>query len=207
MWNAVARVIWLALLVLAAGCASVDPVVKIGLVAPFEGRDRAIGYDAIYSARLAVRQINAAGGISGHRVALVALDDRGDVELARQAAASLVIDPAVVAVVGHYVAATTNAAESIYAQGGLPLLPMGTSPFSPVDPAGLPVEFQEAYAAVTPFDEIAGPFAGPTFDAFGLLREALAVAEESTGDISRASVQEALAGLKYQGLTGEVYQP
>jgi ABC-type branched-subunit amino acid transport system substrate-binding protein len=207
MWNAVAKLFLAALVIVIAGCASVDPVVKIGLVAPFEGRDRAIGYDAIYSARLAVREINAAGGIGGHRVALVALDDRGDVELARQAAASLVIDPAVVAVVGHYAAVTTEAAESIYAQGGLSLLPMGTSPFSPVDPAGLPVEFQEAYAAVTPFDEIAGPFAGPTYDAFGLLGKALAVAEESTGDISRASVQEALGGLKYQGLTGEVYQP
>ena len=31
-----------------SGCASVKPVVKIGLVAPFEGRARAVGYDAIY---------------------------------------------------------------------------------------------------------------------------------------------------------------
>ena len=74
MWNAAARVFLLALALLAAGCASVDPVVKIGLVAPFEGRQRAVGYDAIYSARLAVREINAAGGVGGHRVVLVALD-------------------------------------------------------------------------------------------------------------------------------------
>lgn len=55
MWNAAVKLLLLALATLAAGCASVDPVVKIGLVAPFEGRHRAIGYDAIYSARLAVR--------------------------------------------------------------------------------------------------------------------------------------------------------
>ena len=47
------------LLLLLLGCASVRPVIKIGLVAPFEGRDRAIGYDAVYAARLAVRQANA----------------------------------------------------------------------------------------------------------------------------------------------------
>ena len=64
-----------ALLMILSGCASVKPVVKIGLVAPFEGRARAVGYDAIYAARLAVREANAAGGIGGYRLAVVALDD------------------------------------------------------------------------------------------------------------------------------------
>jgi len=189
------------------GCASADPVVKIGLVAPFEGRDRAIGYDAIYSARLAVRQINEAGGIAGHRVALVALDDRGDPELAKQAAASLAVDPGIVVVLGHFLPEITAVAAPVYEQHQLALLPMGKTPFAPVSPGSLPPEFLGAYEAITPFDEIAGPFAGPTFDAMGLVRLALAEAEESTGSISRASVQEALDGLKYQGLTGEVYLP
>lgn len=208
MSNVAAR----ALLVLLAtlfvmGCASADPVVKIGLVAPFEGRDRAIGYDAIYSARLAVRQINEAGGVAGHRVALVALDDRGDPELAKQAAASLAVDPGVVVVLGHFLPEITAVAAPVYEQHQLALLPMGETPFAPVSPDSLPPEFLGAYEAITPFDEIAGPFAGPTFDAMGLVRLALAEAEESTGGISRASVQEALDGLKYQGLTGEVYLP
>lgn len=208
MWNAVAKALLVLLVALsAAGCASVDPVVKIGLVAPFEGRDRHVGYDAIYSARMAVREINAAGGVAGHRVSLVALDDRGDPELARQAAASLAIDPGVIAVVGHYLPESTAAAEAIYRENGVPLLPLGRPPFAPFDPLGLPAEFREAYAAVTPFDEIAGPFAGPTYDAIGLLHEALAEAEETTGTITRASVQDALGGLKYLGLTGEVYLP
>lgn len=208
MWNAAGKLVallWAVLL--ASGCGSVEPVVKIGLVAPFEGRDRAIGYDAIYSARLAVREINAAGGIGGHRVALVALDDRGDAILAQEAAASLVIDPGVVAVVGHYRPETTGAAAEVYTDGGLPLLPAGAPPFGESDPAQLPAEFLEAYAAVTPFDETAGPFAGATYDAFGLLGQALAVAEESTGAITRASVQDALRGLEYEGLTGVVYIP
>lgn len=194
-------------LLFAAGCASVDPVVKIGLVAPFEGRDRAIGYDAVYSARLAVRQINAAGGIGGHRVGLVALDDRGDPEFAQQSAASLVRDPEIIAVVGHYLPQTTHIASSIYTDEDLVLLAMGAPPFEEHNPDQLPPEFLDAYAGVTPFDETAGPFAGPTYDAFGLLWQALAKAEESTGAITRASVQEALHGLKYQGVTGEVYLP
>ena len=196
----------LALLAL-AGCASVDPVVKVGLVAPFEGRHREIGYDAIYAARLAVREINAAGGIGGHRVALVALDDRGEIELSRGAAAALGVDSDVVAVVGHYLPETTAAAGELYARDGLPLLAAGVAPLAASDPAALSDDFRAAYEGVTPFDETAGPFAAPTYDAFGLLWSALAQAEETEGRITRGSVQEALRGLKYEGVTGEVYQP
>jgi branched-chain amino acid transport system substrate-binding protein len=182
-------------------------VVKIGLVAPFEGRDRAIGYDAIYAARLAVRQINAAGGIGGHRVALVALDDRGDPELARQTASALLIDPDVVAVVGHYLPETTAAVTEDYANRGLAHLPAGAPPFAAADPAALPADFVTAYEDVTPFDETPGPYAGPTYDAFQLLWAALAQAEETTGGITRASVQAALPGIEYKGMTGTVFQP
>lgn len=207
MWNAAAKALWLLLALLAAGCASVDPVVKIGLVAPFEGRERAVGYDAIYSARLAVREINAAGGVGGHRIALVALDDRGDPALAADAAASLGTDPGVVAVVGHYLPETTEAALPLYDVDGLALLPLGAPPFGPFAPSQLPPAFLESYAGVTPFDEAAGPLAGPTYDAFGLLALALAQAEQSAGAITRASVQDALRGLEYGGLTGVVYRP
>lgn len=194
-------------LALLGGCASVDPVVKVGLVAPFEGRDRGVGYDAIYAARLAVRQANAAGGIGGHRLALVALDDRGDAELAAGAAAALAVDPDVVAVIGHYRPETTAAAADLYTEHGLPLLVAGAPPLAAFDPAGLPDDFRAAYEAVTPFDETPGPYAGPTHDAFGLLWAALARAEESRGEITRATVQEALDGLEYEGMTGIVYQP
>lgn len=191
---------------LLAACASVDPVVKIGLVAPFEGRHRAIGYDAIYAARLAIREANAGGGIGSYRVALVALDDGGDPALAAQTAAALAVDAGVVAVVGHYLPGTTAAAAEVYARHGLPLLAAGVPPLAASD-ATLPDGFVAAYEDVSPFDETPGPFAGPTYDAFGLLWAALAQAEETGGQLTRASVQEALGGLEYRGVTGTVYQP
>lgn len=189
------------------GCASVDPVVKIGLVAPFEGQHRAVGYDVIYSARLAVREINQAGGIGGYRLALVALDDGGDPELAAATAASLAIDPAVVAVVGHWRPETTAVATAIYAEAGLPFIAGGVTPFTMADPERLPAAFHQAYEAVTPFDETAGPYAAPAYDAFQLLRSALEESEENGRPISRDTVTIALSGLEYEGLTGVVYQP
>ena len=105
-----------------------QPVVKIGLVAPFEGEYRYVGYDAIYAARLAVRQANAAGGVArraGRTVELVAYDDRGTIEGARAAAYSLTRDPQVIAVVGHFRDETTAAARPIYKRAGLPLIGAG----------------------------------------------------------------------------------
>ncbi len=194
--NAAVSLLAAGVLVLLTACSSVAPVVKVGLVAPFEGRDRAIGYDAIYAARLAVREINEAGGIGGYRVALVALDDGGQADLAQQTAASLSIDPGIVAVVGHYLPETTEAALPIYASDGLAALEIGPKPFAPADPATLTPEFMEAYEAVTPFDEVAGPYAGPTYAAFQQIWAALAEAERTSGVLDRSAVREALLALE-----------
>ena len=178
------------------GCQSVAPGVKIGLVAPFEGRHRNVGYDVIYSARLAVREINEAGGIDGTRVALVALDDTGNPEYAEATARSLVIDPAVVAVVGHWLPETSQAAHPIYTRQKLPFLLGGVEPFAATDPEHLPADFVNSYATVTPFDETPGPYAAPAYDAFQLLFQAFAIAQEKNGVIDRSSVQAALDDLK-----------
>ena len=191
-------------LLLLVACTHIPPVVKIGLVAPFEGRQREIGYDVIYSARLAVRQINQAGGIGGYRVALVALDDGGDVDLARATAESLTLDPAVVLVMGHWLTETTAVAAPIYAQAGIPFMAMNQTPFLPYDPANLPTDFRAAYEAVTPFDEVAGGYAGATYDAFQLVWLAMARGMEN-GRLTRQSMMASLDGLEYEGMTGRVY--
>lgn len=107
---------------LLAGCAVTRPTIKIGLVAPFEGRYREVGYEVIYAVRLAVREANAAGGVAGYSVELVALDDSGDPAMAAEQARKLAADPQVVAVIGHWLDATTRAAAPEYAQAGIPLL-------------------------------------------------------------------------------------
>lgn len=204
------------LLLLAAGliaCRETPPVVKIGLVGPFEGQYRAVGYDTIYSARLAVREVNGAANIgpatniSPYRLALVALDDGGDPELAAEVAASLALDPAVVAVVGHWLSGTTAAAAPIYAEAGLPLIPAGEGPFQETAPQALPATFLADYAAVTPFDETAGPYAGAAYDAFYLLISAMEEIVQEQQPIERHTLTAALQNLRYEGITGEVYRP
>jgi hypothetical protein len=68
----------LLLLVLLSGCtvSRQAPVVKIALLAPFEGRYREIGYDALYAARLAIAE-------SGYNhIDLLAIDDGGNIDSA-----------------------------------------------------------------------------------------------------------------------------
>ena len=123
--------IWLMLIAILpalSSCQTAPEVVKIGLVAPFDGKLRFVGYDVIYSTRLAVREINEAGGIAGKRVALVALDDGGNPILAQQAAASLAVDPNVMVVLGHWEPATTELALPIYEEASLPLGANGRNP-------------------------------------------------------------------------------
>ena len=98
------------------------PTIKIGLVAPFEGRYRDVGYEVIYAVRLAVREANARGGVAGHVVELTALDDSGDPAMAAEQALKLTTDPRVVGVIGHWLEETTVAAAPVYAEAGLPLL-------------------------------------------------------------------------------------
>lgn len=88
------------LILLLAGCQNTPPVVKIGLIAPFEELYRSDGYATLYAVQLAIEERNAAGGIAGRQVALVALNDDGQPAEAARQAASLGVDASVLAVIG-----------------------------------------------------------------------------------------------------------
>jgi ABC-type branched-subunit amino acid transport system substrate-binding protein len=92
-------------------------VVKIGLIAPFEELYRADGYEALHAVKLAISQRNAAGGVAGRRIALVALNDNGRPEEARLQAAKLALDGDVVAVVGPVQTATAALGQALSANG------------------------------------------------------------------------------------------
>jgi ABC-type branched-subunit amino acid transport system substrate-binding protein len=210
-------------LFLAACSASTQPVVKIGLVAPFEGRYRPIGYEAVYAARLAIREINARGGINGYRVELVALDDQADPQRAHTAARQLVLDRQVLAVVGHFRPDSTAAAVKIYCDAGLPVVAIesagnacesafvvGSAPRNQwpedqtifvsnvPDPNSLAAaqDFVKNYNAIPIDGTRAGPIALQAYDAMNLLFEAI----DRAGKIDRGGVQAVLRQIDFTGL-------
>ena len=118
---------WLCVLLLLAvgGCTapgSTKPIVKVGLVAPFEGLYRPLGYEALYAVKLAIGERNASGGVAGYMVELVALNDDNEPAVAAQRAREMAVDSGVVGVIGHFSSPTTLAALEEYRRAGLALV-------------------------------------------------------------------------------------
>ena len=86
----------------------------------------------LLAARLAVQQINAAGGVRGRAFELVEEDDQGDVERAVEIAHRLYSDRSVVAVIGHLTSGATMATAPIYNGGEQPVTEISPSASNPL---------------------------------------------------------------------------
>jgi ABC-type branched-subunit amino acid transport system substrate-binding protein len=92
-------------------------ITRIGVLAPFEGRYREVGYNAYYAAKLAIRDW---GNVN---IELLAVDDGGTVNSAVERAKALAIDPLVKAVIVLGYPATDTETQAAY--GDLPVLVVG----------------------------------------------------------------------------------
>jgi len=107
-------------------------VIKIGHVGPLTGGIAHLGKDNENGARLAVEEINAAGGLKvgdkTYKFELVAEDDKADPKEGTLAAQKIV-DSGAVAVVGHLNSGTTIPASKIYADASVAQIsPSATNP-------------------------------------------------------------------------------
>lgn len=98
------------------------PVVKIGLIAPFEGLGRPFGYAVLPAVKAAIAEVNARGDLGPYRVALVALDGNLDPVATAAQAEALARDPDVIAVLGPWDSTPAQAAIPVLAHNGIPAL-------------------------------------------------------------------------------------
>ncbi|GIL05248.1 branched-chain amino acid ABC transporter substrate-binding protein [Betaproteobacteria bacterium PRO7] len=115
-----------------APAAAPAEVIKIGHVAPLTGGIAHLGKDNENGARLAVDEINVAGGLDvggkKYKLELLAEDDKADPKEGTLAAQKLV-DAGVVAVVGHLNSGTSIPASKIYADANVvQVSPSATNP-------------------------------------------------------------------------------
>lgn len=117
----------LSLSLLLASClpASAPPTLKLGLVAPFSGRDQALGYTMLFAAKVALREWNGRGGVGGYYIELLAQDDSNQAEMGALQARKMALDPQVVGVIGHPSMESASAAAPVYGEAGLPAVLMG----------------------------------------------------------------------------------
>lgn len=121
------RVLFTVLLAGALGCDSTPSAIHLGLAGPF---DDPVGAPMRLAARLAVAEINAAGGIRGRPLVLIEMNDHGDPDSAVAVAARLRASRAV-AVIGHLWSSTTLAAGPVYGGSAQPVAMISPSSSAP----------------------------------------------------------------------------
>lgn len=106
--------------------------IKLGSMGPLTGDVSVYGISVTNGIKLAVDEINAAGGINGKQVELITLDEKGDTAEAVNAYNKLMSEK-VVAIVGSVTSAPTSAVADLAAQeyadgqGTLVITPSGTA--------------------------------------------------------------------------------
>lgn len=98
------------------------PMIKIGVIAPFEGLGRPLGYAILPGVKAAAEAANASGDLGRYRVLVVAFNDDLYAPTAAAQARALALDPDVMAVLGPWSAETAAAATPILAEASLPVL-------------------------------------------------------------------------------------
>ncbi len=100
---------------------SVSEEILVGLQFPLSGNEAKMGEDMQNAAKMAVEEINGAGGIDGKKLALVAQDDACDPQTAT-AAANKLVSQNVTAVVGGYCSGATIPVVGVYHSNGIPMV-------------------------------------------------------------------------------------
>ena len=126
MKRLVQSVIWAAALASAAGLAKAQDI-KIAVVGPITGSNAVHGEQLRRGAEMAVKDINAKGGVLGKQLDLIVADDACDPKEA-VAAANDLVGKGVVFVAGHYCSSASIAASGVYNESGvLQMTPASTN--------------------------------------------------------------------------------
>jgi branched-chain amino acid transport system substrate-binding protein len=99
---------------------------KVGLMAPLTGAWASEGQDMKQIVELLADELNAAGGVNGMMVEVLTEDDGGDPRTAALAAQRLSTQ-GIVAVIGTYGSAVTEASQGIYDEAGIPQVANGST--------------------------------------------------------------------------------
>lgn len=95
---------------------------RIGVSGPFTGGSSPMGLSMRNGVRLAVEEINAAGGLLGRPIELVERDDQANNELGLKVAQDLVKREAVIATVGIVNTGVALASQKVYQEARIPVI-------------------------------------------------------------------------------------
>ena len=96
--------------------------IKVGLSGPFTGGSSSMGVSMRDGVKLAVQEINKAGGVLGKQIKLIERDDEAKNELGVQIAQELINKEQVVATLGFINTGVAQAAQRFYQEAEIPVL-------------------------------------------------------------------------------------
>jgi branched-chain amino acid transport system substrate-binding protein len=171
--------------------------ILIGVAGPVTGKDAWFGAQLERGAALAVADLNAAGGVFGQQVELIAADDYCDPEQAVAAARKLISD-GVIFVDGHYCSGASIPASEVYAAAGVLMIsPMSTNPM--LTELGRPNVFR-----VLNRDDANGAFIG-NYLADHWSDKKVAILHDNT-TYGKGAAEEVKKTLNGRGVTEAIYQ-
>ena len=101
--------------------------IKIGWYGPLSGSAASVGVSGETAVKLAVKQINEAGGVLGKQVELVEYDDQGSSEVSVKNVTRLIEQDQVVGIVGSHLSASVLATSAINEEAEIIQMGTGTS--------------------------------------------------------------------------------
>lgn len=114
---------------LLSGCTKKENEIVIGEYDSLTGSDATFGLSTNKGVRLALDEVNAAGGVKGKKISLITLDDQGKNEEAASATTRLITQNNVVAILGGVASGRSKAAAPIAHSHGVPFVsPASTNP-------------------------------------------------------------------------------
>jgi len=108
-------------LALTTGAFAAEPI-KIGLSGPFTGGSSSMGVSMRDGVKLAVEEVNKAGGVLGRPIQLIERDDEAKNELGAQIAQELINKEKVVATLGFINTGVALAAQRFYQEAEIPVI-------------------------------------------------------------------------------------
>ena len=142
-WTALAVATLLGSTALASGAFAADPI-KIGVSGPFTGGSASMGVSMRDGVKLAVDEINKAGGVLGRQLVTVERDDEAKNEVGVQVSQELISKEHVVAAVGFINTGVALAATRFYEEAEIPVFD-NVATGSAVTKQFLPPDYEQNY--------------------------------------------------------------
>jgi branched-chain amino acid transport system substrate-binding protein len=135
-----------------SGAPAVGDVILLGHIGSMTGNEATFGDSSDKGIRLALDEVNAAGGVKGKRLDVKTYDDQGKPEEASVAATRLIVQDKVTVLLGEVASSRSLAMAPIADSKGVPMVtPSSTNPKVTVDDAGKVHPFVFRVCFIDPF--------------------------------------------------------